>query len=178
MEVELLYEVDTDTNDWEGNSCERRCYGDEGHLSDAENEGCGDINTKSVDEVEDGKDGRHRGQCDLLAKVLRAATGNSISISMRSWLKRLSVTPVSVVEKKDMGDLYFVSMRGFINCDTSNIPKHRIQQLLVECDAGTRDHRNDELPSMGVSTGFSEQDRNACQQLSIRKNSAKPPSMA
>jgi hypothetical protein len=58
-----------------------------------------------------------RGTCherdDLLAKVLSAVIGNSISINMRSWLKRLSVTPVSVVEKKDMGDLCFVSMRGF-----------------------------------------------------------------
>jgi hypothetical protein len=58
VEVELLYEVDADTNDWEGYSCERRCNGDEGHLADAENEGCGEINTKSADEVEDSKDCR------------------------------------------------------------------------------------------------------------------------
>lgn len=45
----------------------------------------------------------------LLAKVLRADTGSSISISCRSWLKRLSVTPVSVVEKNDMGELAIIS---------------------------------------------------------------------
>lgn len=50
----------------------------------------------------------------ILAKVLSAATGSSISISMRSWLKRLSVTPVSVVEKNDIGDLCCVSMRGLV----------------------------------------------------------------
>jgi hypothetical protein len=77
-----------------------------------------------------------------------------------------------------MGDLCFVSMRGFIDCDTSNIPKHPVQQLLVECDAGSRDHRNDELPGIGVSTVFSEHGTDTYQQLSIRKNSAKPPSMA
>jgi hypothetical protein len=48
----------------------------------------------------------------LLAKVFRAETGNSMSINMRSWLKRLSVTPVSVVAKNAMGEL-FVLGNGF-----------------------------------------------------------------
>ena len=84
---------------------------------------------------------------NLLANVFSAATGNSISISMRSWLNRLRVTPVSVVEKKDMGDLFFISTWGIINSITCNLPKNRIQKLLVECDTGARNHRDDELPA-------------------------------
>jgi len=51
-----------------------------------------------------GKVGRRKG--NILVKVLRAAIGNSISMSWRSWLKRLRVTPESVLTKKDMGALY------------------------------------------------------------------------
>lgn len=47
---------------------------------------------------------------DLLANTFNAVMGSSMSMSMRSWLKRLSVTPVSTVEKKDIGDLPHVSM--------------------------------------------------------------------
>lgn len=43
---------------------------------------------------------------DILAKVFNAARGSSMSMSIRSWLKRFTVTPVSVLEKKDMGALH------------------------------------------------------------------------
>jgi hypothetical protein len=42
---------------------------------------------------------------DLLANVFSAVMGSSMSMSIRSWLKRFRVTPVSTVEKNDMGDL-------------------------------------------------------------------------
>jgi len=42
----------------------------------------------------------------VLAKVFKAATGSSISINMRSCENLLMVTPVSVVEKKVIGELY------------------------------------------------------------------------
>jgi hypothetical protein len=115
---------------------------------------------------------------DLLAKVLSAVSGNSISINMRSWLKRLSVTPVSVVEKKDMGDLCFVRMRRLINYYTSNSPKHRVQELLVKSDAGAWNHCDDELPDIDISTALDGQGESTYQQLTIRKTSAKPPSIA
>jgi len=54
-----------------------------------------------------------RAQVGLLAKVLRADIGSSMSMSMRSWLKRFNVTPVSTVEKNDMGDLIRVSSKPF-----------------------------------------------------------------
>jgi hypothetical protein len=38
----------------------------------------------------------------LLAKVFNAATGNSMSISCKSWLNLFKVTPVSVEAKKDV----------------------------------------------------------------------------
>lgn len=43
---------------------------------------------------------------NVLAKVFNAARGSSMSMSIRSWLNLFTVTPVSVLEKKDMGALY------------------------------------------------------------------------
>ena len=48
----------------------------------------------------------------VLAKVLRAAVGNSMSISWRSWLKRFKVTPESVLTKNAMGALRTVFRRA------------------------------------------------------------------
>jgi hypothetical protein len=48
---------------------------------------------------------RSEGVNGILAKVLRAAMGSSMSMSMRSWLKRLRVKLESVSTKNDMGAL-------------------------------------------------------------------------
>ena len=88
-------------------------------------------------------------QSTKVAKVLRAETGSSMSISMRSWLKRLSVTPVSVVAKKDMGELALVSIASQRGRDY--LPKHCVQKPLVEVYTAAWHHRDDELPKEDVS---------------------------
>lgn len=67
---------------------------------------------------------------DLLAKVLSAVMGSSMSMSIRSWLKRFSVTPVSTVEKNDIGDLFTLAFWYWTCC--INLPENCTQELLME----------------------------------------------
>jgi hypothetical protein len=122
VKVELLDEVNRQTDDWKRNGCKRGCDGDECHLSNAENESCQSFSAWIHDtSVFNG--------IYSLAKVFRAVMGNSISISIRSWLKRLRVTPVSVVEKKDIGDLFrsvFLHHPGKYSNTQEDLPQYRL----------------------------------------------------
>lgn len=68
-------------------------------------------------------------------KVLSAATGSSMSISWRSWLKRFMVTPVSVLTKNDIGALWAVSLRSrrmIQKQKNGHLPQNSLEEFKVK----------------------------------------------
>lgn len=118
---------------------------------------------------------QHDANC-LLAKVLRAETGSSISISCKSCENLLSVTPVSVVEKNVIGELLLVSkffQDGRIKTYPSTVSRSFLWNTTPE--RGTMVIINCLLYGQSMTTALEWQ--NTYQQLIMRKTRAKPPSM-
>jgi hypothetical protein len=91
------------------------------------------------------------------------------------------VTPVSVVEKKDIGDLFqsvFLYHPGKYSSTPEDLPQHRLQQLLVKLDSRARNHRYDQLPSLQINQPQINTRRHTYQQLMMRNRNATPPNMA
>jgi hypothetical protein len=87
---------------------------------------------------------------NLLANVFKAATGSSMSISCKSWLNLLMVTPVSVVAKNDMGAL-FIRVRNFAGTwEKRDLLQDSFQQLPMEVFTRPWHHCDDHLPARGL----------------------------
>jgi hypothetical protein len=88
---------------------------------------------------------------------------------------------VSVVEKKDIGDLFrsvFLYYPGKHSGTQEDLPQHRLQQLLVKLDSRARNHRYDQLPSLQINQPQIDAGWHTYQQLMMRNRNATPPNMA